>query len=77
VTVATKRYHVRIDDESQYGARPAPPADAVNGCDEIPERQSLLVVIGFHDVLILVSEMAITWASASNQCCTSCPWGRP
>ena len=73
--VSSKCNNVRIDGEPHNTLRPAFAAGAVNGHDEITERQCLLLVIGFYDALILGSEVAIVWASASNQCCTSCPWG--
>jgi hypothetical protein len=52
VPVSTKRHHVRIDGEPHNVARPAFPADAVNGRDEITKRQRLLLVIGFHGITI-------------------------
>ena len=62
-----------INGEANDSSRSAIPTDAVNGLDEVAERQCLLLVIGFHDPLVLGAEVAIVWASAFNQCCTSCP----
>ena len=50
--VSSKRNNVRIDGEPHNAPGSAYAADAVNGRDEITERQRLLLAIGFHGIKI-------------------------
>jgi hypothetical protein len=48
---------VGIDSEPNDSSSCAIPADAVDSLDEVAKRQSLILVICFHDVLVLGSAL--------------------
>ena len=52
---------VGINGQPNDSSTSAIPADAVNGLDEIPKRQCLLFVIGFHAMTVSREALRALW----------------